>query len=113
WRLRRSRLESARLEDRHVSVGGDFHVTSEKPYHFDDDFTLLVLLGNDLLASIESLSNRRREGVDRGFQCPQIGRRGREVRSAGHAGLKGRASSHDIRVEYIGQAITCCEIHER
>src|SRR5438093_11089261 len=92
WRLGRSRLESARLEDRHVTVGGDFHVTSEKPYHFDDDFTLLVLLGNDLLASIESLSNQRRERVDRGFQCRQIGRRDREMRIDGHSGLNGRGS---------------------
>src|SRR5213593_53856 len=92
WRLRRSRLESARREDRHVTVGGDFHVTSEKPYHLDDDFTLLVLLGNDLLASVESLSNQRRERVDRGFQCRQIDRRVREMRIGGHAGLNVRAT---------------------
>src|SRR5438132_9837573 len=50
----RSRFESAGLEDRHIVLAGDLHVTSEQTQLFDNSCALLVLLGDDFLASIES-----------------------------------------------------------
>ncbi len=34
------RLESARLEDRHVSIAGEFHVAGEQAQHLDNGLTL-------------------------------------------------------------------------
>ena len=48
----RSRFESTGLED--IVLAADLHITSAQTQLFDNSCALLVLLGDDFLASIES-----------------------------------------------------------
>src|SRR5207249_3252699 len=105
WGLRRSRLKAAGLEDRHVTVGVDLDITSEQLQHLDNHFTLLVLLRDDLLASIESLRDERRKCLDSGLQRRQIHRQIRKVRVAGHGGLNIGRVRHKVRVRYIRETV--------
>jgi hypothetical protein len=48
------RWQSAGLEDRHILLAGNLHIAREQPQHLDNNRPLLLFVGDDLLASIES-----------------------------------------------------------